>query len=59
MKRRFSWYWLVDIPGPTVGHTGRIYDRAFIDSTYTASACLILAATLNHVLAWHWCEVLW
>ena len=38
MKRRFSWCWLVDVPDPTIGHTGRIYDQIFIDGTYTASA---------------------
>lgn len=35
MKRRFSWCWLVDIPDPTAGHTGLIYDQVFIDGTYT------------------------
>ena len=55
MKRRFSWCWLVDVPDPT-GHTGRIYDQVFIDGTYTASGCLIVAATLDHVIAWHWCK---
>ena len=56
MKRRFSWWWLVDVPDPTIGHTGRIYDQVFIDGTYTASGCLIVAATLDHVIAWHWCK---
>lgn len=51
MKRRFSWCWLVDIPDPTIGHTGRIYDQIFIDGTYTKSGCLIVAATLDHVIA--------
>ena len=56
MKRRFSWCWLVDVPDPTVGHTGRIHDQVFIDGTYTTSGCLILAATLDRVIAWHWCK---
>ena len=56
MKRRFNWCWLVDVPDPTVGHTGRIYDQVFIDGTYTTSGCLIVAATLDHVIAWHWCK---
>ena len=56
MKRRFSWCWLVDVPDPTIGHTGRIYDQVFLDGTYTASGCLIVAATLDHVIAWHWCK---
>ncbi|MTD96869.1 IS1249 family transposase, partial [Corynebacterium guaraldiae] len=56
MKRRFNWCWLVDVPDPTLGHTGRIYDQVFLDGTYTASGCLIVAATLDHVIAWHWCK---
>lgn len=56
MKRRFSWCWLVDVPDPTIGHAGRIYDQIFIDGTYTSSGCLIVAVTLDHVIAWHWCK---
>jgi len=56
MKRRFGWCWLVDVPDPTIGHTGRIYDQVFIDGIYTKSGCLIVAATLDHVIAWHWCK---
>ena len=47
---------LVDVPDPTIGHTGRVYDQIFIDGTYTAGGCLIVAATLDHVIAWHWCK---
>ncbi|QCB27497.1 hypothetical protein CENDO_00965 [Corynebacterium endometrii] len=39
-----------------IGHTGRIYDQIFLDGTYTAGGCLIVAATLDHVLA---CEASW
>jgi len=56
MKRRFSWCCLVDVPDPTIGHTGRVYDQIFLDGTYTAGGCLIVAATLDHVIAWHWCK---
>ena len=55
MKRQFSWCWLVDVPDPTIGHEGRVYDQVFLDGTYTAGGCLIVAATLDHVIAWHWC----
>ncbi|WP_290184867.1 IS1249 family transposase [Corynebacterium glaucum] len=55
LKRRFTWCWLVDVPDPTIDHTGRVYDQIFIDGTYTAGGCLIVAATLDHVIAWHWC----
>ena len=56
MKRRFTWYWLIDVPDPTVAHTGRVYDQIFLDGTYTAGGCLIVASTLDHVVAWHWCQ---
>lgn len=55
MKRRYSWCWLIDVPDPTIGHTGRVYDQIFLDGTYTAGGCLIVAATVDHVIAWHWC----
>ena len=56
MKRRFTWCWLIDVPDPTVAHTGRVYDQIFLDGTYTAGGCLIVASTLDHVVAWHWCK---
>ena len=53
MKRRFKWCWLVDVPDPTAGHHKRIYDQVFLDGTYTAGGCLIVAATIDHVgLVW-------
>ena len=55
LQRRFEHFWLVDVPDPTIGHEGRVYDQVFIDGTYTAGGCLIVAATLDHVIAWHWC----
>ena len=55
LQRRFEHFWLVDIPDPTTGHEGRVYDQVFLDGTYTAGGCLIVAATLDHVIAWHWC----
>ena len=55
LQRRFEHFWLFDVPEPTIGHEGRVYDQVFLDGTYTAGGCLIVAATLNHVIAWHWC----
>ncbi|WP_083337269.1 IS1249 family transposase [Corynebacterium timonense] len=55
LQRRFEHFWLVDVPDPTIGHEGRVYDQVFLDGTYTAGGCLIVAATLDHVIAWHWC----
>ena len=56
MKRRFTWCWLVDVPDPTTDHTGRIYGQLFIDRAYVAGGCLIVAATIDCVVAWHWCK---
>ena len=56
LKRRFSWCWLVEVPDPMIKHAGTIYDQIFIDGTYTGAGCLIVAATFDHVLAWHWCK---
>ncbi|MFR9829393.1 IS256 family transposase, partial [Corynebacterium striatum] len=56
LQRKFDAFWLVDVRDPTIGHTGRVYDQIFIDGTYTAGGCLIVAATLDHVIAWHWCK---
>ena len=53
LQRRFEHFWLIDVPDPTIGHTGRVYDQIFLDGTYTAGGCLIVAATLDHVVAWH------
>ena len=39
-----------------IKHAGTIYDQIFIDGTYTGAGCLIVAATFDHVLAWHWCK---
>ena len=55
MKRRFSWCWLADVPDHEIGHEGRVYDQVFLDGTYTAGGSLIVADTLDHDIAWHWC----
>ena len=44
------------MPDPTAGHDKRIYDQIFLDGTHTAGGCLIIAATIEHVTAWHWCK---
>ena len=56
LQRRFEPCWFVDVPDPAIGHVGRVYDQIFIDGTYTAGGCLIVAATIDHVIAWHWCK---
>jgi len=41
---------------PPAGPHKRIYDQVFLDGPYTAGGCLIVAATIDHVIAWHWCK---
>lgn len=55
LQRRFELFWLIDVPDPRPCHMGRIYDQVFIDGTYTAGGCLLVASSLDHVIAWHWC----
>lgn len=38
------------MPDPTSGHSNRVYDKIFLDGSCTAGGCLIVAATLNHLL---------
>ena len=56
LQRRFEPFWLVDVPEPTDGHDKRIYNQVFLNATYTPDGCLIVAATIDHVIAWHWCK---
>lgn len=52
LDRRFEPFWLIDIPND--GAPQRVYDQIFIDGTYTAAGCLLVAASRDHVIAWHW-----
>lgn len=52
LQRRFHTFWLIDIPCSPDPY--RIHDQVFIDATYTAADCLLIASTLDHVLCWHW-----
>ncbi|SFG43177.1 MULE transposase domain-containing protein [Corynebacterium spheniscorum] len=54
LDRRFAPFWLIDIPNP--GDPHRVYDQIFIDGTYTATGCLLIAASRDHVIAWHWAK---
>lgn len=51
LDRRFAPFWLIDIPNTP--DPNRIYDQIFIDGTYTAAGCLLIAASHDHVIAWH------
>lgn len=52
LNHRFATMWLIDVPTTTDSH--RIYDQIFLDATYLAGGCLLIASTRTHVLAWHW-----
>lgn len=52
LHRRFHNFWLIDIPNQPDPH--RVYDQIFIDGTYTKAGCLLVAASIDHVIAWHW-----
>ena len=54
LDRRFQPLWLIDIPNQPDPH--RVYDQIFIDGTYTTAGCLLVAASLNHAIAWHWAK---
>lgn len=54
LDRRFTPFWLIEVPNP--GEPHRVYDQIFIDGTYTAAGCLLVAASYDHVIAWYWAK---
>ena len=54
LRRRLRWCWLIHIPHTPDPH--RIYDQIFLDGTYLAAGCLLIAADRTHVINWHWCR---
>lgn len=52
LDRRFEPFWLIDIPND--GAPQRVHEQIFIDYTYAAAGCLLVVASRDHVLAWHW-----
>ena len=54
LDRRFAPFWLIDVPNTP--DPNRVYDQIFIDGTYTDAGCLLVAASLDHVIAWHWAK---
>ena len=52
LDRRFTSLWLIDVPNTP--DPNRVYDQIFIDGTYTTAGCLLVAASHDHVIAWHW-----
>lgn len=54
LRRRFTWCWLIHVPHTADPH--RVHDQIFIDGTYLAGGCLLIAADTTHVIDWHWCR---
>ena len=52
LDRRFTSLWLIDVPNTP--DPNRVYDQIFIDGTYTTAGCLLVSASHDHVIAWHW-----
>lgn len=52
LTRRFHWCWWITPPPPV--DTARIYDQLFLDATFTNGGCLLVAASRDHVINWHW-----
>ena len=46
--RYFEPLWLIEIPNNP--DSQRVHDQIFIDGTYTAAGCLLIASTPDHVL---------
>ena len=51
--RWFTYFWFIIVPCKPDPY--RVYDQLFIDGTYFHKKCLLVAATSEHVVAWHWC----
>jgi|GEM_PF-5955954 len=51
--RWFTFFWFIIVPCKPDPY--RVYDQLFIDGTYFHKKCLLVAATSDHVVAWHWC----
>lgn len=54
LHARMKWCWLIQ-PDIEIDHN-RVYDQLFIDGTYLNKQCLLIAASLTHVVAWLWCD---
>lgn len=52
LSRRFSWCWWITPPSPVDKH--RVHDQIFLDATFLASGCLLIACTRTHILNWCW-----
>lgn len=53
LQRKFEYFWLIQPPQPA--DPARVYDQLFIDGTYFNTKCLLIAATTDHIVTWHWC----
>ena len=54
LHARMKWCWLIQ-PAVEIDRD-RVYDQLFIDGTYLTKRCLLIAASLEHVVDWLWCD---
>lgn len=52
LSRRMSWCWWIIPPSAVDPH--RIHDQIFLDATFLASGCLLIAASRTHIINWTW-----
>lgn len=54
VAQMLSWCWLIVVPN-NPADPARVYDQLFIDATYLAGGCVLIARDHHHVVCWHWC----
>lgn len=54
INRAWKQFWFVQVHPQADPY--RIYDQIYIDGTYFARGCLLIAVCDDHVITWHWCR---
>ena len=44
LQRKFDAFWLVDVPDPTIGHTGRVYDQIITAANKLGVDAIVMAS---------------
>ncbi len=52
LSRKLTWCWRITTPPPVNPY--RVYDQLFLDATFLASGCLLIASTRTHIINWCW-----
>lgn len=52
LTRQFHWCWWITPPEVVDPH--RIHDQIFLDATFLASGCLLIASNRTHIINWSW-----